>query len=176
MIPPLAPRADSLATLVDVAAGRAPADMVVRGGAWVNVHSGEILKGTDLAIVAGRFAWCGPDAAHCVGPGTEIVEARGRYMIPGLCDAHMHVESGMVTVTEFCRAVIPHGSTSLFVDPHEIANVLGLEGVRLMHDEAQAAPIGVFVQAPSCVPSAGSISSPSSPSAWTTWWPRCTAR
>ena len=55
---------------------------------------------------------------------------------PGLCDGHMHVESGMVTVTEFCRAVIPHGTTSMFIDPHEIANVLGLEGVRLMHDEA----------------------------------------
>jgi adenine deaminase len=66
----------------------------------------------------------------------------------------MHVESGMITVTEFCRAVIPHGTTSMFIDPHEIANVLGLEGVRLMHDEAVAAPIGVYVEMPSCVPSA----------------------
>ncbi|RUX63994.1 adenine deaminase, partial [Mesorhizobium sp. M2A.F.Ca.ET.040.01.1.1] len=68
--------------------------------------------------------------------------------------AHMHVESGMVTVTEFCRAVIPHGTTSMFIDPHEIANVLGLPGVRLMHDEAVAMPINVHVQMPSCVPSA----------------------
>jgi adenine deaminase len=75
-------------------------------------------------------------------------------MLPGLCDAHMHVESGMVTVTEFARAVIPHGTTSMFIDPHEIANVLGLAGVRLMHDEAMAAPINIFVQMPSCVPSA----------------------
>ncbi len=74
--------------------------------------------------------------------------------MPGLCDAHMHVESGMVTVTEFCRAVIPHGTTSMFIDPHEIANVLGLPGVRLMHDEAVAMPINVHVQMPSCVPSA----------------------
>ena len=78
----------------------------------------------------------------------------GRYLVPGLCDAHMHVESGMVTVTEFTRAVIPHGTTSMFIDPHEIANVLGLEGVRLMHDEALAMPINVHVQMPSCVPSA----------------------
>ena len=74
--------------------------------------------------------------------------------MPGLCDGHMHVESGMVTVTEFCRAVIPHGTTSMFIDPHEIANVLGLPGVRLMHDEALAMPINVHVQMPSCVPSA----------------------
>src|SRR5690606_3763036 len=69
-------------------------------------------------------------------------------------DAHMHVESGMITVTEFARAVIPHGTTSMFIDPHEIANVLGLEGVRLMHDEAAALPVNVYVQMPSCVPSA----------------------
>ncbi|MEP0943494.1 MAG: adenine deaminase [Rhizobiaceae bacterium] len=140
--------------LVDVAMGRQPADLVVRAGKWVNVYSGEIVPDTDLAIAAGRFAYCGPDASHCIGPNTEVIEAEGRYLVPGLCDAHMHVESGMVTVTEFCRAVIPHGTTSMFIDPHEIANVLGLAGVRLMHDEACGMPINVFVQMPSCVPSA----------------------
>lgn len=146
--------------LVDVAAGRASADLVIRGGRWVNVHSGEIIPDTDIAIAAGRFAYCGPDASHCIGPETEVVEAEGRYLVPGLCDAHMHVESGMVTVTEFVRAVVRHGSTSLFIDPHEIANVLGAPGVRLMHDEAMAAPINVFVQAPSCVPSAPGLETP----------------
>ena len=140
--------------LVDVAMGRAKADLVVRNARWVNVHSGEIIPGTDIAVAAGRFAYCGPDASHATGPGTEVVDAAGRYVVPGLCDAHMHVESGMVTVTEFCRAVIPHGTTSMFVDPHEIANVLGLEGVRLMHDEAEKQPVNVWVQMPSCVPSA----------------------
>ena len=140
--------------LVDVATGRKPADLVVRNGRWVNVHSGEIIAGTDLAIVGGRFAYCGPNAGHAIGKGTKVVDAGGRYLVPGLCDGHMHVESGMVTVTEFCRAVIPHGTTSMFVDPHEIANVLGLDGVRLMHDEAVAMPVNVHVQMPSCVPSA----------------------
>ncbi|GAA4529131.1 adenine deaminase [Chelativorans composti] len=140
--------------LVDVAMGRATADLVIRNGRWVNVHSGEIIPNTDLAIVAGRFAYCGPDASHTIGENTEVVDAGGRYLVPGLCDAHMHVESGMVTVTEFCRAVIPHGTTSMFIDPHEIANVLGMEGVRLMHDEAMAQPVNVYVQMPSCVPSA----------------------
>ncbi len=149
-----APWTEVATRLVDVATGRSPADLVVRNGRWVNVHSGEVVPATDIAIVAGRFAYCGPDASHAIGPATKVVDAGGRYLAPGLCDAHMHVESGMVTVTEFCRAVIPHGTTSMFIDPHEIANVLGLDGVRLMHDEALAMPINVHVQMPSCVPSA----------------------
>ncbi len=141
-------------TLVDVAMGRQSADTLIRGGKWVNVHSGEVIPDTSIAISAGRIAYVGPDAAHTIGDGTNIIEADGRYLVPGLCDAHMHVESGMVTVTEFARAVIPHGTTSMFIDPHEIGNVLGLDGVKLMHDEALTLPINVFVQMPSCVPSA----------------------
>ncbi len=144
----LAPR------MIDVAMGRAPADMVIRNGRWVNVHSGEIIAGIDVAIIGGRFAYVGPDASHAIGPLTAVIDAADRYLVPGLCDGHMHVESGMVTVTEFARAVIPHGTTSMFIDPHEIANVLGLAGVKLMHDEAVGLPVNVLVQMPSCVPSA----------------------
>ena len=151
---PIAPWSETAPQLVDVAMGRAPADMLVRGGRWVNVHSGEIIDHTDIAIKAGRFAVVGPDLGYTVGPDTKIIEANGRYLVPGLCDGHMHVESGMVTVTEFCRAVIPHGTTSMFIDPHEIANVLGLAGVKLMHDEAMAMPVNVYVEMPSCVPAA----------------------
>jgi adenine deaminase len=150
----LKPWSDVAPRLVDVATGRQPADLVVRNARWVNVHSGEVIAATDIAVAAGRFAYCGPDAAHTIGAATTVVDAGGRYLVPGLCDAHMHVESGMVTVSEFCRAVIPHGTTSMFIDPHEIANVLGLAGVRLMHDEAMAMPVNVYVQMPSCVPSA----------------------
>ena len=147
-------------TLVAVAMGRQPADVVICNGRWVNVHSGAILPGTDVAIVAGRVAYVGPDAGPCIGPNTRIIEAKQRYLVPGLCDAHMHVESGMVTVTEFARAVIPHGTTSMFIDPHEIANVLGLPGVRLMHDEAATLPINIYVEMPSCVPSAPGLETP----------------
>ncbi len=98
--------------------------------------------------------------ATAIGADTTVIDADGRYLVPGLCDGHMHVESGMVTVTEFARAVIPHGTTSMFIDPHEIANVLGLPGVRLMHDEAMAMPINVFVQMPSCVPVAPGLETP----------------
>jgi len=148
------PWAEVAPRLIDVATGKTPADLVVRGGRWVNVHSREVIPGTDVAIAAGRFAYVGPDAGHAIGDGTEVIDADGAYLVPGLCDGHMHVESGMITVTEFVRAVLPHGTTTMFVDPHEIANVLGLKGVKLMHDEALAVPASVFVQMPSCVPSA----------------------
>ncbi|MGI9494327.1 MAG: adenine deaminase, partial [Geminicoccaceae bacterium] len=153
-MPPVKPWSELAPTLVDVATGRAHADLVVKNGRWVNVHSGEIIPSSDIAAAGGRFAYVGENAEHCIGPNTKLVDADGRYLLPGLCDGHMHVESGMITVTEFCRAVARHGSTSLFIDPHEIANVLGLEGVKLMHDEAALAPINVYVQMPSCVPSA----------------------
>lgn len=146
--------AETAPRLVAVAAGREPADTVIRGGKLVNVQTREVLDGWDVAIAEGRFAYVGPDAGHCIGPDTEIIDAAGRYLIPGLCDAHMHIESGMLTPAEFARAVIPHGTTSMFVDPHEIANVLGLEGVRLMHDEALMQPVNIFTQMPSCAPSA----------------------
>jgi len=145
---------ESAARLVAVAAGRAAADLVIKGGIWVNVHTRETLENHDIAIADGRFAYCGPDASHCVGDETKVVEANGRFMIPGLCDGHMHIESGMLTPAEFARAVIPHGTTSMFTDPHEIANVLGLRGVRLMHDEAMLQPVNIFTQMPSCAPSA----------------------
>lgn len=140
--------------LIEVAAGRSPADMVIRGGKWVNVHTREILPDHDIAIKCGRIAYVGPDASYCTGPDTRVIEANGRYMIPGLCDAHMHIESGMLTPAEFARAVIPHGTTTMFTDPHEIANVMGLEGVRLMHDEALMQPVNIYTQMPSCAPSA----------------------
>lgn len=152
--PSLKSWADVAPRLIDVASGRAHADMVIRKGQWVNVHSREVIPNSDIAIVEGRFAYCGPDASHCIGPDTHVIEANDRYIVPGLCDAHMHIESGMLTVTQFSRAVMPHGTTSMFVDPHEIANVMGLEGVRLMHDEALNQRINVFVQMPSCAPSA----------------------
>jgi len=146
--------AESAAHLVAVAAGRAPADTVILGGRVVSVHSREVLDGWQVAIANGRFAYVGPDASHCIGDGTDIIEADGQYLIPGLCDGHMHIESGMLTPAEFARAVIPHGTTTMFTDPHEIANVLGLRGVRLMHDEALLQPVNIFTQMPSCAPSA----------------------
>ncbi len=140
--------------LADVAMGRRPASLVLRRGRWVCVQSGEILPETDVAVWGERIAYVGPDASHTIDDSTHVVEADGCFLVPGLLDGHMHVESGMLTVTEFVRAVLPHGTTGMFIDPHEIANVFGLKGVRMMVDEAALQPIHVWVQVPSCVPSA----------------------
>ena len=153
-MPSAADYAKMTRALVDVAMGRFPADLVIRGGRWVCVQSGEIVPHTEIAVKRERIAYVGSDASHTIGDNTQIIDAAGRYLVPGLLDGHMHVESGMVTVTEFVRAVAPRGTTGMFVDPHEIANVFGLKGVRLMVDEAQQQPIHVWVQMPSCVPSA----------------------
>lgn len=140
--------------LIAVAAGRGFADLVIRQGQWVNVHSREVLPAHDIAIAEGRFAAIAPDLSAAIGPDTQVIEAQGRYMIPGLVDGHMHIESGMLTPAEFAAAVIPHGTTTMFTDPHEIANVLGLAGVKMMHDEAALQPVNIFTQMPSCAPSA----------------------
>jgi len=140
--------------LVAVAIGNAPADLVIRNARWVCVQSGEIIPNTDIAIKGQRIAFVGSDASHTIQAGTEIIDADDRYVSPGLLDGHMHVESQMLTVTEFVSAVVAHGTTGVFIDPHEIANVFGLEGVRLMVNEAAGQPIHVWVQMPSCVPSA----------------------
>jgi len=146
--------------LVDVAMGRTPADLVIRGGKWVCVQSGEVIPNTDIAVVDGHIAYVGADASHAIGKTTQVIDAKGRFLVPGLLDAHMHVESGMVTVTEFVRAVAARGTTGMFIDPHEIANIFGLKGVKLMVDEARKQPIHVWVQMPSCVPSAPGLETP----------------
>lgn len=144
--------------------GRTPVDLLIHHGQWVCVQSGEIIPETTIAVKGSRIAFVGPDALAQatlrLTPKTQVIDAAGRYLVPGLLDAHMHVESGMVTVTEFVRAVAPRGTTGLFIDPHEIANVFGLKGVRLMVDEAARQPINVWVQVPSCVPSAPGLETP----------------
>jgi adenine deaminase len=146
--------------LIDVAMGRKTADLVIRKGQWVCVQSGEILNGAEVAIRDGRIAFIGWDASHTVGRDTIVVDANNKYLVPGLLDGHMHVESGMVTVTEFVRAVAPRGTTGMFIDPHEMANIFGLKGVKLMADEAAKQPIHVWVEMPSCVPSAPGFETP----------------
>ena len=109
-----------LENLISAARGERQVDLLVRGGNVINVLSGEIHE-TDVAICDGRFVGFGDYEAE------EVLDARGLTLCPGLIDAHVHVESSMVTVPEFARAVVPHGTTTAFVDPHEVANVLGLE-------------------------------------------------
>lgn len=138
-------------TLADVAMGRTPADTVIRGGRLVNVCTAEILDGLDIAIKDGRIALVG-DATACIGPDTEIIDAEGQYVAPGFLDGHIHIESSMLSVGEYAKAVIPHGTIGIYPDPHEICNVLGLKGVRCMIEDSKRTPLKTMFVTPSCVP------------------------
>src|SRR3989442_4127687 len=98
--------------------GREPADLLITGGRLVNVHTREVLDGVDVAVRHGRVAMFG-DASHTRGPETVVIDAEGAFLVPGLIDTHMHVEAVMLTVTRFAEAVLPHGTTAVFIDNHE---------------------------------------------------------
>ena len=139
--------------LVACATGKVPADVVIRSGRLVNVMTGEILDGMDVAVRLGRIALVG-DASLCTGKDTKVIDAEGFYLVPGFLDGHLHIESSMVTVSQFAKAVLPCGTTAVFMDPHEIANVLGMDGIRLMIEEGRNLPLKVYATMPSCVPAA----------------------
>ncbi|MDY3900909.1 MAG: adenine deaminase [Atopobiaceae bacterium] len=141
--------------LVRVAQGQEPADLVIRHASLVSVPTHEILPDTDIAVAAGRVAYLGVGeytAEHCIGEGTVVVDAGGLYATPGFMDSHMHVESSMVGVSEYARAVVPHGTVGVYADPHECANVCGLAGVREMFKDARRVPLKAMLTTPSCVP------------------------
>ena len=139
------------AVLSSVAMGRTPAEKVIRDGKLVNVCTHEILEHMDVAIHSGRIALVG-DASACIGPDTEVIDAAGKYITPGLMDGHIHIESSMMSAGEYAKAVIPHGTTGIYYDPHEICNVLGLPGVELMIQDAARTPLKAMLTVPSCVP------------------------
>ncbi len=131
--------------MIRVARGSMPADLVLKNGRIVNVFSSEI-HGGDVAISGSRIAGVGDYE------GRREIDLDGAYVLPGLIDGHMHIESTMVTVQEFARSVAPRGTTSVVADPHEIANVHGLEGIHYMLNSSKFGPVNVFVMLPSCVP------------------------
>ncbi len=138
-----------------VARGDEPADLVVRGGKVLSVFTREWLD-ADVAIVDGFIAGVGSY------DGRETVDAVGRYVVPGYIDAHMHLESTKLLVDEFARLVLPLGTTAVVADPHEIANVLGTDGVHWLHDASAGLQLEVFFMAPACVP-ASAFESPRRP-------------
>ena len=141
--------------LVRVAQGEKPADLVIRHANLVSVTTHEILPDTDIAVACGRVAYLGlgeHTAEHCIGPDTLVVDAAGLYAAPGLMDSHIHVESAMIGVAEYARAVVPHGTTGIFCDPHEVGNVTGMPGVRAMFEDARRVPLKAMMTPPSCVP------------------------
>ncbi|SFM19841.1 Adenine deaminase [Gracilibacillus orientalis] len=146
----------SRALLRKVALGEAYADLVIQNGTLVNVMTRELQNNVDIAVKGDRIASIGK-TDHLIGPGTNVVDATGKYVAPGLMDGHMHVESTMLSVTEFAKAALKKGTTAIVMDPHEIANVLGTEGVRLMHEEGKRLPLKVFTTFPSCVPATNDL-------------------
>ncbi len=128
-----------------VATGKRPVDLVLRNARLVNVLAGEIHP-ADIAISYGRIVGFGDYR------GVEEIDLGGRYVCPGLIDAHVHIESSMVSPAEFARAVVPHGTTTVVVDPHEIANVCGVSGIEYMLAASEELPLSVYVMLPSCVP------------------------
>jgi adenine deaminase len=131
---------------IRVALGEEPADVVLRNARLVNVFSGEV-RPADVAIYGGRIVGIGDYA------GREEIDLKGHYLCPGFIDGHVHLESSMVHPAEFARAVVPRGTTTVVADPHEIANVLGVAGVRYMLEATANLPLNVYLMAPSCVPS-----------------------
>lgn len=136
--------------LTEVSMGRRPADRVIVGGRLVNVHTREILE-ADVAIAAGRVA-CFGDVDHCTGPDTEVTDAAGAFLVPGLVDTHVHVESTLVTVRPFADAALRAGTTTVLIENHDMANVFGVAGIRWMLEESRGLPLKVLLAVPACVP------------------------
>jgi len=137
---------DEISTLLSVARGDKPADLLLSGGQIVNVFSGEI-ETADIAIAAGHIAGIGKGYT-----AKERIDLNGAFVSPGFIDAHVHIESSLCTPNQFAAAVLPRGITTVVTDPHEIANVAGADGVRFMAHCAKSTPLQVIVMAPSCVP------------------------
>ncbi|MGN6561796.1 MAG: adenine deaminase [Thermomicrobiales bacterium] len=141
---------DVMRDLVEVAQGQRPADLVLRGGRVVNVFTGEVEE-VAVALCGGRIAGLSADAGR-YGDAREVLDLAGRYLAPAFIDAHVHLESSQLWVNEFARVTVPHGTGAVVADPHEIANVLGLAGVRALIDAARELPLSAFFVVPSCVP------------------------
>ncbi len=131
--------------IIAAAAGREPADLVLKNATYVNVFSNELLT-ADIAITEGLIVGLGKYA------GKEELDLNGQIVLPGFLDAHIHLESALVTPAEFARAVLPHGTTTVITDPHEIANVMGVDGIEYMLQATEGLPIDVRFMLPSCVP------------------------
>jgi adenine deaminase len=135
-----------LGDVISSARGGSPVELVLRGGSLVNVLSGEIYE-CDVAVDHGRVVGLGEGYE-----GHTEIDCGGKWIAPGFLDGHMHVESSLITLREFARAVLPRGTVAVVLDPHEIANVHGLDGVRYILDSRRDLPLHAFVMAPSCVP------------------------
>lgn len=140
--------------LAKVASGAEKAELVIKNARLINVCTHEILENISVAVVSGRIALVG-DAEHCIGENTKVIDADNKYLAPAFMDGHIHIESTMLSVGEYAKAVVAHGTSGVFIDPHEICNVLGLDGVNYMMEDAKRTPLKTMLTTPSCVPAVG---------------------
>ncbi|SET52967.1 Adenine deaminase [Natronincola peptidivorans] len=136
---------EKLKRKIDIGAGRVKPELVLKNAKIVNVFSHEIIEG-DIAIDDGKIVGIGEYE------GIEVYEMDGRYVAPGLIDAHVHIESSMVTPGQFARGIVPRGTTTIIADPHEIANVCGVEGIEYILNASEKLPLNFYIMLPSCVP------------------------
>ena len=139
-------------TLSSVATGAMKAELVIKNAKLINVCTHEIQENISVAIACGRIAYVGESIEHCIGENTRIIDAQGQYLAPAFMDAHIHIESSMLTVGEYAKAVVAHGTSGVYIDPHEICNVLGLDGVKFMLEDVKRTPLKTMLTTPSCVP------------------------
>ncbi|MHA1198438.1 MAG: adenine deaminase [Candidatus Heimdallarchaeaceae archaeon] len=138
--------------LIDSAMAKIKADIILRGGKYVNVYTKELLK-ADIVITSNKIVHIGSDTTEFEGNKTKIISLNDEIICPGLIESHIHIESSMLTLSEFSKAVIPHGTTTLVIDPHELANVSGIPGLNILIEESKNLPLRYLIEAPSCVPS-----------------------
>lgn len=136
--------------LMDVALGKKEADLVIKNGQIVNVYTKEIYPG-GVAVAGNKIAAVG-DVDYCIGPGTKVIDAEGKYILPGFVDGHIHPESTNLSIRQFAEAVLFHGTTSIMADLHEVGVVGGLKAIKAILEEAKATPLKIFFVVPSHVP------------------------
>lgn len=134
-----------LKEMIEASLGEREVDLLIKNGRIINVFTGEIEK-KDVAIYNGMIVGFGDYKAG------KVIDVKGEYLCPGLIDGHVHIESSMLTIQQFAKMVLPHGTTTVVIDPHEIANVMGVEGIRFMAKSSRETPLNVFIMLPSCVP------------------------
>ena len=139
-----------LARLIQIARGAEPADLLLTNARVLDLYACDIIP-ADVAIAGGRIAGIALPETDAY-QARDVLDLHGSYLAPGLIDGHVHIESSLVNVPEFARAIVPRGTTTIIADPHEIANVLGMTGIRYILDAAKYNPLSVFVMASSCVP------------------------
>ncbi|NPD87655.1 MAG: adenine deaminase [Asgard group archaeon] len=147
--------------IVDCAMGRIKSDIVLLNGQLVNVYTKEIIE-ADIAISKDRIVHVGKNTNDLIGENTRVIDIEESIICPGLIESHVHIESSMLTLSRFTEAIVPHGTTTAVIDPHELANVAGMEGLEILVNEARNSPISYLIELPSCVPSLPGFETPGS--------------